>query len=94
MQEKEFIQSFIKEFNLSGLDEDDTHEMINAISETIYKQFLQYLYDEIGEDSFAALQASLSMGIDFYMTSLKHLAPNHRELLEKAKDDVLASFKK
>jgi hypothetical protein len=94
MEEKEFINAFIKDFHLNGLSGEDREDMINAISETIYKLFLDYLYDAVGEESFAALQASASMGQEFYMTSLKHLCPNHKELLEKARADVVASFKK
>ena len=85
-------QELVKDFSLDGLPEDDKEEMLFEVSKTIQKQFYFDIYDLIGKDKFDALQASASMGLEFYSTTLKHLVPNYEEIFAGSKQKIIAAF--
>ena len=86
--------SIIKEFGLEHLPEEDRDEIIVELAKTIQKQFLLDIYDNIGEENFKALEASLSMGQTFYNTTLKHVVPTYEEIFKKSREKVVTAFKK
>lgn len=94
MNEKEIYERLINDFDLKGLPEEDREEMLFEVAKTIHKQFLLDVYDEIGEAQFDALQASASMGEEFYKTTIKHLVPNYEHLFNEAKNKVAKAFSK
>jgi hypothetical protein len=90
---QEQYKQIIDEFGLSTLPEKERDEMLLVIADTIQKQFLFAVHAAIGKDQFAALEASASMGNEFYETTLKHLAPNYEELFRGAREKVLNTVK-
>ncbi len=94
MNEKEIYEQLVNDFNLKGLPEEDKEEMLFEVAKTIHKQFLMDVYDRIGEKEFDALQASASMGEEFYKTTIKHIVPNYEELFAEAKNKVIKAFGK
>lgn len=94
MNEKEIYESLINDFDLRSLPEEDKEDMLLEVAKTIHKQFLLDVYDEIGEEQFDALQASASMGEEFYKTTIKHLVPNYEHLFNEAKNKVVKAFRK
>lgn len=84
----------VSEFGLDHLPEEDRDEIITELAKTIQKQFLLDVYDDIGEENFKALETSVSMGQDFYNTTLKHLVPNYEEIFTKSREKVVTAFKK
>lgn len=92
MNEKEMYDELVASFNLKGLAEEDREEMLFEVAKTIHKQFLLDVYDAIGEKQFDALQASATMGEEFYKTTIKHLVPNYETLLAEAKKKVTQAF--
>lgn len=84
----------ITEFGLDHLPEEDRDEIITELAKTIQKQFLLDVYDDVGEDNFKALETSVSMGQDFYNTTLKHIVPNYEEIFTKSREKVVTAFKK
>lgn len=90
----ELYNQLIKDFELQDLSEQDREEMLLAVAKTIQKQFLLDVYDILGEEKFNALQTSVSMGPEFYATTLKHLVPNYEEIFQEARKKVALSFKK
>ncbi len=90
---QEQYQSIIDEFGLATLPEKERDEMLLVIADTIQKQFLFALHKSIGKDQFAALEASVSMGNEFYETTLKHLVPNYEDLFKGAREKVLQTVK-
>jgi hypothetical protein len=66
--------------------------MLFEVSKTIQKQFLFDVYDTLGEEKFAALQASANMGEEFYATTLKHLVPNYESMFQEARKKVVQAF--
>lgn len=93
MDFQELYNQLVSDFNLKDLPEEDREDMLFEISKTIQKQFLLDVFDAIGEKQFEALQASASMGEEFYATTLKHLLPNYEELFQAARKKVVESFK-
>lgn len=83
----------VTEFGLDHLPEEDREEIITELAKTIQKQFLLDVYDDIGEDNFKALETSVSMGQDFYNTTLKHVVPNYEEIFKKSREKVVTAFK-
>jgi hypothetical protein len=83
-----------KDFGLEGFSKEEGGDMLLEISKTIQKQFLLDVYELLGEEKFAALQASVEMGEDFYMTTLKHVLPNYEEVFLASKQKIAESFKK
>lgn len=67
--------------------------MLLEVSKTIQKQFLFDVYELIGEKDFDALQASATMGEEFYATTLKHLLPNYEEVFQEGRKKVSDAFK-
>lgn len=86
-------KQLLEDFNLKDLPQEDQNEMLLEVAKTIQKQFLLDVYDVLGEEQFATLQASVDMGEEFYTTTLKHLVPNYEELFQKARLKVVAAFK-
>lgn len=83
----------VEDFNLKDLSQEDQDEMLLEVAKTIQKQFLLDVYDILGEEKFAALEASVSMGEEFYTTTLKHLIPNYEEVFHAARLKVVKAFK-
>ncbi len=94
MNEKEIYESLINDFDLKSLSDEDKEDMLLEVAKTIHKQFLLDVYDEIGEEQFDALQASASMGEEFYKTTIKHIVPNYEQLFNEAKNKVVKAFGK
>lgn len=92
MDFEKIYNKLVTDFNLEGLSEDERDEMLVEISKTIQKQFLFDVYDLLGEKDFEALQASASMGEEFYATTLKHLVPNYEEVFMGARDKIIKAF--
>ncbi len=92
MDFEKIYNKLVTDFNLEGLPEDERDEMLVEISKTIQKQFLFDVYDLLGEKDFEALQASASMGEEFYATTLKHLVPNYEEVFMGARDKIIKAF--
>lgn len=92
MNFQELYTQLISDFSLQDLSEEDRNEMLFEVSKTIQKQFLLDVYDSIGEKQFGALQASSTMGEEFYATTLKHLLPNYEEVFQESRKKVVAAF--
>jgi hypothetical protein len=92
MNEQEIYNELINDFNLKSLPEEDREEMLFEVAKTIHKQFLLDVYDAIGEQQFDALQASASMGEEFYKTTIKHLVPGYETIFKEAKKKVVQAF--
>jgi hypothetical protein len=86
--------NLITSFGLESLSPEDRDAMLLEIIKTVQKQFLLDVYDALGAEKFEALQTSANMGDQFYETTLRHLLPNHEELLQSAVVKVTESFKK
>jgi hypothetical protein len=94
MEMEKLQRKLIEEFGLGDLPPHDQEEMLLALAETIYKQFLHIVYKKIGAQQFDALQTSANMGDEFYMTTLRHLVPDHEEMFQEARSKILTAFKK
>jgi hypothetical protein len=81
-----------KEFGLEGLSKEKGGEILLEIAKTIQKQFLLDVYDILGDEKFAALQASVDMGEEFYQTTLKHVLPNYEEVFKASKQKIVDAF--
>jgi hypothetical protein len=92
MNEQEIYNELVTDFNLKSLPEEDREEMLFEVAKTIHKQFLLDVYDTIGEKQFDALQASATMGEEFYKTTIKHLVPNYETIFKEAKKKVVQAF--
>lgn len=86
-------KKIIDDFGLTELPREDQNKMLLEISKTIQKQFLLDVYDILGNEKFEALQASASMGEEFYNTTLKHLLPHYEEIFQAAHKKILMAFK-
>lgn len=89
----EFYKQTVEDFNLGKLPEKDQKEMMLHISKAIQKQFLIDLYDSLGQEKFDALQTSVNMGTEYYITTLKHVAPDYNEIAKAAKQKVMTAFR-
>lgn len=92
MNFEELYTQLVNDFKLKDLPEEDREDMLLEVSKTIQKQFLFDAYDLLGEEKFEALQASASMGDEFYATTLKHLLPNYEEVFQASRQKVVAAF--
>ncbi|MEN9880906.1 MAG: hypothetical protein RLZZ308_89 [Candidatus Parcubacteria bacterium] len=92
MTQEQLYNELVTEFNLTDLPEEDREDMLLEVAKTIQKQFLIEVYDRIGEQQFNALQASASMGEEFYTTTLKHLVPDCEEIFIQARKKVVKAF--
>ncbi|MCF7844084.1 hypothetical protein K9M47_04315 [Candidatus Gracilibacteria bacterium] len=86
--------NLVADFNLTDLPEEDRKEMLLEVSKTIQKQFLIDVHDILGSEKFSALQASASMGDEFYATTLKHLIPNYEEVFQASRMKIVTAFNK
>ena len=93
MAQENIYQSLIKEFGLDHLPQTDQEELLHELANTIQKQFLLDVFDDVGEEKFKALEASLDMGAEFYNTTLKHLVPTYDEIFQNSRTKVLEAFK-
>ena len=84
----------VTDFKLTDLTDKDREEMLLEVSKTIQKQFLLDVYDLLGEEKFNALQASASMGDEFYATTLKHLLPAYEEIFQASRMKIVTAFNK
>lgn len=87
------FEQYIRELGLEGFKEDENIEALESVALTVHKQFLLDLYDVVGEDNFNAIKTSIKLGPALYMTTLKHLAPNHMEIYQKAQDKIFNKLK-
>lgn len=92
MNFEEIYNQLVIDFKLEDLPKDEREEVLLEVSKTIQKQFLFDIYDLIGKKDFEALQASASMGEEFYATTLKHLVPNYEELFLGARNKIIKAF--
>lgn len=92
MEITQLYNQLVEDFNLGNLPEEEREKVLYEISKTIQKQFLLDVYESLGEEKFSALHASANMGEEFYQTTLKHLVPNHEEMLEAAQEKVKTAF--
>jgi hypothetical protein len=83
----------MEDFELKDLPEEEKEAMFFEISKTIQKQFLINVYDILGAEQFDALQASASMGEEFYGTTLKHLLPNYEDVFQASRQKIVDGFK-
>jgi hypothetical protein len=88
----QLYNQLVKDFNLEGIPSEDRDEILLEVSKTIQKQFLLDVYDLLGEEKFNALQASATMGEEFYATTLKHLAPSYEDMFQIARQKVTTAF--
>lgn len=89
----QLYNQLVEDFGLKDLPEEEREDMLLEITKTIQKRFLLDVYELLGDEKFAALQASVNMGEEFYGTTLKHLVPNYEELFQAAREKVKESFK-
>jgi len=87
------FQQLITELKLETLGTEDQERTLLTLAESIQKQFLSDAYDRIGKDQFEALEASLKMGGNFYITTLKHLIPDYEELFQTSRQKVIDAYK-
>jgi hypothetical protein len=84
----------LTDFHLTELSDNDKKEMLLEVSKTIQKQFLLDVYDILGKEKFEALQASATMGDEFYTTTLKHLLPSYEEVFLASRMKIMTAFNK
>ena len=85
--QKEY-ETIIREFGLTDIPEEERGEIIMAIAEAIQRQFLYSVHKAIDKEQFSALEASASMGSEFYATTLKHILPGYEDLFKTAREKV------
>lgn len=78
---------------LETLSQADQEMILTELARSINQEFLLAVLEQLGDKQFQALEASVDMGPEFYETSLKHLVPNHEELLGNARTKILTLFK-
>lgn len=91
MNEHELSQA-LRELNIDTLSQGDQEKILQGLVSAIQKQFLAMVHQKIGADNYAALDASLGMGPEFFITTLKHLVPDYEALYEEARRSLLATF--
>lgn len=84
----------VHDFGIESLSYEEQEPLLLEIAKTIQKQFLLDVYDIVGDAHFDALQASATMGDEFYNTTLKHMLPNYDEVFRDSRQKVVGSFKK
>ncbi len=87
------FEEYIKELELENLPEGEAVEVLESVAVTVHKQFLLDIYDVVGEENWNAIKTSIKLGPALYMTTLKHLAPNHLEIYEKSKNKIFSKLK-
>lgn len=92
MNFENIYNQLILDFKLEDLPKEEREEVLIEVSKTIQKQFLFDIYDLIGKKDFEALQASATMGEDFYATTLKHLVPDYEKIFLGARDKIIKAF--
>lgn len=86
-------ETLIAEFGLGALQEADRQAMLAGLANSVQKRFLLDVYEIIGKDSFDALLASMRMGKQFYVTTLKHLIPDYERIFIEARAKVAQNFR-
>lgn len=85
-------EEIVKEFGLEKLPKDDQEAMLTGIGDAIQKRFFIDVYEKVGKHSFEAILASLKMGKQFYVTTLKHVLPNYEDVFAEARRKVKENF--
>lgn len=93
MDQDTVFQNLVKELDLGHLSEEEQEDTLLAISQSVQKQFFLDIYNKIGPEMFEALEASLKMGEQFYLTTLKHLVPDYEDILTSARQKILDAYK-
>jgi hypothetical protein len=88
------FKNLVAEFDLSGIPQENQEELLISLAQAVNTQFLLDVHKRIGEEHFAALEHSLSMGMEFYETTLKHLLPDYEEVFSAARTRVIDAYKK
>lgn len=88
----QLYNQLVEDFDLKDVPESEREDILLEVSKTIQKQFLLDVYESLGEEKFDALQASASMGEEFYATTLKHLVPNYEAMFQRSREKVKAAF--
>ncbi|HCC05950.1 TPA: hypothetical protein DEP94_01140 [Candidatus Nomurabacteria bacterium] len=93
MDSETIFKQLITELGLESLNEEDQERTLLTLAESIQKQFFVDAYERVGKDQFEALEASLKMGEDFYVTTLKHLIPDYEEMFQVSRKKVIDAYK-
>lgn len=93
MDPETIFQQLIKDLELDGIKPEDQEEILFSLSKAIQKQFFLDAYNKVGKDQFEALEASLKMGEDFYVTTLKHLIPEYEEMFQESRKKVIEAYR-
>lgn len=93
MDLEKLFQELVIELGLEGLSVEDQEQILRKMAESIQKQFFMDAYERVGKDRFEALEASLKMGEDFYVTTLKHLIPDYEEMFQVSRKKVIDAYK-
>lgn len=93
MDLEKIFQELVTELGLESLSVEDQEQLLRSLAESIQKQFFMDAYERVGKDQFEALDASLKMGEDFYITTLKHLIPNYEEMFQISRKKVIDAYK-
>lgn len=83
----------VKEFGLEMLSAADQQAMLSGLASSVQKRFLLDMYEKMGKVSFDALVSSMRMGKQFYVTTLKHLAPDYERVFVEARAKVAENFR-
>jgi hypothetical protein len=94
MNTETILQDLAQEFELTTLPKEEQEEMLFELAKAVHNQFLLDIHATLGEEQFSALEASSTMGDEFYLTTLKHLIPNYEELFTQARTKIVAAYKK
>lgn len=89
----QLYNQLVQDFDLTDVPENEREDILLEVSKTIQKQFLLDVHEILGEEKFDALQASASMGEEFYATTLKHLLPNYEAVFQRSREKVKQAFR-
>ncbi len=93
MDYEKTYKQLIEDFELSHLKEDEKREILLSLAKTIQKQFLLDVREKLDDQKWSALKTSLSMGNEFYETTLKHLLPDYNEVFKDSRQKIISKFK-
>ena len=87
------FEDYIQAFKMEGLHEEDQIASLQAFAKAVHTQFLMNLYEDVGEENFNAIKASISLGAPIYATTLKHLAPEYMKTFERTREELIEKMK-
>ncbi len=93
MNTETILQDLAQEFDLTALSKEEQENMLFELAKAVHNQFLLDIHAALGEEQFSALEASSTMGDEFYFTTLKHLVPNYEELFAQARTKIISAYK-